>query len=183
MDNLLSVAAEIARQVAPGEIHDVPLIVENFARGGRARKALLRQEKTGEPGGFGIPVDASTLAWIFHALTIASPYLAGFLAARTVDNFEVIVKAILAALQAPGSAPAHRAQLSQLDSGPSSSPGDHPAIISQQLRLIVDVMTAALQKAGFVEAESRVIAYKVVLVLWQDAPHAIAFLQKITEKK
>ena len=45
------------------------------------------------------------------------------------------------------------------------------------------MMTKALQKAGLSPEESERVAYKVILVLWEDAPGALVFLHKITEKK
>ena len=72
MDSVPNLAVEIARQVAPDEIFEAPLIDENFVKGGKSRKELLQQTRAGELGGFGIG-EAAILPWIFHAMAAAAP--------------------------------------------------------------------------------------------------------------
>ena len=47
MDSVPNIAVEIARQVAPDEIFEAPLIAENFVKGGKSRKELLQQTRAG----------------------------------------------------------------------------------------------------------------------------------------
>jgi hypothetical protein len=171
MDSISQVAVEIASQVAPDEIYNAPLIMKNFARGGKTRKDLLRHDNADEPGAFGIG-DATLLAWIFHSLTVASPYLIGFLAARTQDNAGIILRAILSALNVQSPTARNSAQLHE-----------PIPLAPKQLEQIVDIMANALQKAELSTQESRTVAYKVIQVLWEDTPNAIVFLNKIAEKK
>lgn len=185
MDVVPKLAVEIARQVVPDEIYQAPLIAENFVRGGKSRKELLQQARAGELGGFGIG-EAAVLPWIFHAMTMAAPFLSGFLASKTLANSSIIMREIHSALTARKPVPPNEAQSSQQQkqrSTPSSPPQDQPHTVPKQLQQGVDAMTSTLQKAGLSLEESERVAYKVILVLWEDAPDAIVFLRKITEKK
>ena len=185
MDSVPNLAVEIARQVAPDEIFEAPLIAENFVKGGKSRKELLQQTRAGELGGFGIG-EAAILPWIFHAMAAAAPFLAGFLASRTLDNSSIIIREIHSALNARKSTPQNQGQSSQQQEQQgalSSSPQNQLYAVPKQLQQCVGMMTKALQKAGLSPEESERVAYKVIPVLWEDAPGALVFLHKITEKK
>jgi hypothetical protein len=183
MDIVPKVAVEIARQVVPDEIYQAPLTAENFVKGGKNRKELLRQAREGELGGFGAG-EAAVLPWIFHAMTVAAPFLGGFLASKTLDNSNIIIREIHSALNARKSTLQNQAQSSQqqerlLSAPPQGQPGN----AARQLQQCAGEMAKALQKAGLSQEESERVAYKVIFVLWEDAPDAIVFLRKITEKK
>ena len=188
MDIVQKLAVDIARQTVPDEIYQAPLVAENFVKGGKNRKELLQQAKGGELGGFGTG-EAAILPWIFHAMALATPFLTGFLASRTVDNTSIIMREIrsaLSALNTRKSTLPNQVQPSQQQEprGALSSPPQRQLHnIPNQLQQCVDEMAKALQKAGLSVEESERVAYKVIFVLWEDSPDAIVFLHKITEKK
>lgn len=184
MDVVQRFAVEIARQTVPDEIYQASLVAENFIKGGRARKELLRQARSGELGGFGA-TEAAVLAWIFQAMTVAAPFLAGFLASKTIENSGIIIRAIHSALNTRTPTSEKLAQAKEQIARPdaASELAQQRDIVPEQLQQCVDAMAKVLQNGGFPPGESKSVAYKVMLVLWEDAPDALVFLHKIGGKK
>jgi hypothetical protein len=185
MDSISKIAIEIARQAVPDEIHQARLVAENFVKGGKRRKELLRSARAGELGGFGVG-DASLLAWIFHAMTEAAPLLAGFLASKTIDNSSLIVREIRSALDARKSPHQNQVQPDQQQvqhSAFASSPQGQFRTGPKQLQQCVAALGNALRKSGLSSEESEKVAYKAIGVLWEEAPDALVFLRKIAEKR
>ena len=175
-------AVEIARQVIPDEIFQAQLIAENFAKGGKSRRELLRHARAGELGGFGAG-EAALLPWIFHAMAVAAPFLTGFIASRTLDNASTIVRAIHSALNARKSVSRNQGQSSLQQHADNTPASPQLQAVPQQIQQCVGEMAKALQKAGLPQEGSEEIAYKVMLVLWENATDALVFLHRITEKK
>lgn len=182
MDIVPKIAIKIARQVVPGEIHQASLIATNFVQGGRRRKELLRPARAGELGGFGV-TEASLLAWIFHAMTEAAPFITGFLASKTLENSSLIVSEIHTALDTRKSAYQGQARSGEQHGVPSSPPQSQLYTGPKQLQQCVVALGKALHKAGMPLEESETTAYKVIEVLWEEVPEALVFVRKITEKK
>lgn len=182
MDVVPKIVIEIARQVVPDEIYQASLIAENFAKGGKARKELLQQTRAGELGGWG-GGEAAVLPWILHAISISAPFLAGLLTSKTLDNAGIIIKEIHAALNPEKSLLRPQKQSIRQQSELSLSPQQHIPDAPKLLQQCVVALEKALQQAGLPSEESAKIAYKVILILWEDAPNSIVFLRKITEKK
>jgi len=185
MDTISKIAIEVARQAVPDEIHQARLVAENFVKGGKRRKELLQPARAGELGGFGFG-DASLLAWIFHAMTEAAPLLAGFLASKTIDNSALIVSEIRSALDARRPSHQHQEQpdQQQLQQNAFSSPPQSQFYTGpKQLQQCVVALGNALQKSGLPSEESEKVAYRAIGALWEEAPDALVFLRKITEKK
>jgi len=185
VDILSKVAVAIARQVVPDEIHQAQLIAKNFAKGGKSRKELLLPVKGGELGGFGVD-EASLLAWVFHALAEAAPLLTGFLLSKTLENANLIIREIRSALATRESS--HQSQVrssQQQEADITSSPLPPSQFLTapKQLQQCVVAVSNALQKAGLSSQESEIVAYKTINALWEDAPDALVFLRKITERK
>jgi hypothetical protein len=185
MDVISKVAVEIARQVVPDEIYEASLIAENFVKGGKRRKELLKPARAGELGGFGVS-EASLLAWIFHALTEAAPFLTGFLAAKAIDNSGLISREIRSAIYARRNLRENLPPPSEqrnLHNTLSSSPHSQFDTGPKQLRQCAAAMGKALQKSGLSSEESEKVAYQAIGVLWEEMPDALVFLRKIAEKK
>lgn len=166
MDIVARFAVEIARQVAPNEVYEAPLIAAIYVKGGRQRKRLLKRSRSSESGGVGV-VEASLLPLFLHALGLAAPFLLGLLTAKTVTNADSIACAIRSALNAT----------------PQNSPFEVADYSLKQLQPCTDMLTTHLEKKGFSQEESKHIAHQLILILWENAPDAIDFLKKITEKE
>ena len=76
MDTVTTWAEKIAQEIAPQEIDQVLFLVEDFIKGGKARRDLLKPQKSrGMLGGFGLSDFPNLLPWILQAIAVTAPLL------------------------------------------------------------------------------------------------------------
>ncbi len=167
MDFAIAWAEKLAQEIVPDEIDRVPFVVEGFMKGGKARKKLLQQSKGNALGGFGSDSSA-LLPLIFHAMSVATPFLGGLLTSRTGSSLLVIIKEMKAVQAARKQRPQERTKIEITD------PLAQQSVVS---------LAQTLRGAGLSVEKSEGLAYEVLDFLLNDPGNAVLFLQKITERK
>ncbi len=186
MDIMSDWATKIAREVAPEEVDDAPFVVENYVRGGKARRDLFKQTRGGEVGGVGLPDPHTFFPVVIDAIKIAAPYIYTVLAAAGLVNHGIelgrnIKKAhehIQQKLQKPGDQIQTPDPLPSSKPATSATPSADPAIAKTQA---VESMKHTMQIAGLNQADSEQKSNIIINVFLQDPESAQQFVKKLTE--
>ena len=157
----------IAKEATPNEVEVAPAIARAFVAGGREKKELL--QSAGVQGGTGGEIILS-FPVILSAIEAAGPHLLHFLS--TVADHSEVVSSFAAALSSLVNVRSYLDRRKQAKSLP-----DDPYV---PLKVVSDVLTEELRKAGFDEDRANSTAYLVLKAMMEDPAGAGQFTKKVT---
>ena len=162
IDIVTTWAEKIAQELAPQEIDQVPFIVKDFVQGGKARRDLLKPQRSGGAlGGFGLGDFSNLLAWALQGIVVTAPLLCSVLSSEAVPNTIALLKELKAVT--------HTRHTKTPTSSPTINKG-------------VEQLTANIAASGMSQGQREEAACKVMIVLLENPSQAVAFIQKLTEK-